>query len=198
MSESSDEDQDPGISREEAEKLLRENIKSDTLFMHCREAEVVARALAKEIGESEDFWGIAALLHDVDYEIEEVQENPEIHGVLAKEILEKAGVNPAIIHAIQAHNHDYTGVQPVSNLDYGVIAAEQITGLIYATTLVYPDKKLASVRTESILKRFKKKDFARKVNRDEIRNVEKIGVSLERFAEIALKAMKKIAGEVGL
>jgi len=70
--------------------------------------------------------------------------------------------------------------------------------LIYATALINPDKKLASVKVKSILKRMKKKDFARNVDRDRIADCEKLGLSVEEFIEIALKSMQAISDEIGL
>ena len=70
--------------------------------------------------------------------------------------------------------------------------------MIVATTLVYPDKKISSVKLKSIIKRMKQKEFARSVNRDFIRECEKIGISLEEFAELILKAMQEISNELGL
>ncbi len=75
---------------------------------------------------------------------------------------------------------------------------ETVTGLIVATALVYPDRKIASVKVKSITKRMKEKAFAASVNRDTIRECEKIGLPLEEFVEIALGAMQEIAGRIGL
>jgi len=77
-------------------------------------------------------------------------------------------------------------------------AEETITGLITAMALVYPDKKLASVKPSSIVKRMKEKQFAAKVDRDIIRECEQIGISLPEFSELCLKAMQGISAEMGL
>lgn len=187
-----------GITRDEAKKLLHEHIKNETFYLHCRESEVIMRALAKHLNENEEAWGTAGLLHDLDWEMQGVQENPEKHGILSTEILEKKGLHSEIIHAIQAHNEEYTGVKRETKLDHALSAAETITGLIFATALVYPDKKLASVKPSSIVKRMKKKDFARNCSRERILECEKIGLSIEQFAQIALKAMQEISDELGL
>jgi hypothetical protein len=49
-----------------------------------------------------------------------------------------------------------------------------------------------------LLKRFKEKSFAKGANRDQMASCEKFGLSLEKFYEIALNAMKKISKELGL
>ncbi|MBU2524045.1 lysine--tRNA ligase [Patescibacteria group bacterium] len=190
--------QEAGISRAEAMALIEENIKTPGTVMHSREAEVVLMGLAKHLGQNQEAWGIAGLLHDLDWEQDEVQKDFALHGINSAEILESKGVNPDIIHAIRAHNYQYNNVQPETDLDFAVICGEQITGLIYATALINPDKKLASVKVKSILKRMKKKDFARNVDRDRIADCEKLGLSVEEFIEIALKSMQAISDEIGL
>ena len=190
---------DAGITIEQAKDLLNKYAKTDVFKLHCRETEVIMRALAKHFGENEEVWGIAGLLHDLDWEIEGVKEDPSKHGILSAEILKENNVNEEIIKAIQAHNCEYNGTESrKSRLDFALSAAETITGLIYATALIYPNKKLASVNTESVLKRMKKKDFARNCDRNRIQECEKIGLSLEEFSEISLQAMKEIASEIGL
>ena len=67
-----------------------------------------------------------------------------------------------------------------------------------ATALVYPDKKLESVKPKSITKRMKERAFAASVNRDIIMECENIGVPLEEFVQLSLDAMKGIAAEIGL
>ena len=69
--------------------------------------------------------------------------------------------------------------------------------MIFATALVYPDKKLSSVKPKSITKRMKEKAFAASVRRENILECEKIGISLDEFAAISLSAMQEISGELG-
>jgi predicted hydrolase (HD superfamily) len=102
------------------------------------------------------------------------------------------------LEAIKAHNAEGLGVQRKTRLDFALTCAESITGLIVATALVYPDKRLASVKPKSILKRMKEKDFARGVDRDLVRLCEKIQVPLSDFAALSLQAMQGISNEIGL
>ena len=83
-------------------------------------------------------------------------------------------------------------------MEYALIASDGISGLIVACALVMPSKKLAEVKPKTILKKFKQKDFARRVRRDRIMMCEKLGLSLQEFAEISLEALKNISGELGL
>jgi len=103
-----------------------------------------------------------------------------------------------MVEAIKAHNAEALGIERTTEMGLALSAAESITGLIVAATLVLPDKRLSSVRPKSIIKRMKEKAFARNVNRETIRECEKLGMDLERFVELSLKAMQGIAGELGL
>jgi predicted hydrolase (HD superfamily) len=143
-----------------------------------------------------DLWGIVGLLHDLDFE--ETADQPSEHGLRTAAILAARDLPPEAITAIKAHNAEVLGVERKSTFDFALTCAESITGLVIATALVYPDKRLASVKPKSILKRMKKKDFARRVNRDQIRLCEEIGVPLADFAELSLRAMQGISAELGL
>ena len=154
------------------------------------------KALAKKLGEDVEKWGLAGLLHDIDVEI--THADPKIHGVKGAEMLEKEGYDPEIIDAIRTHNEMATGLERTTKFQHALAAGETITGLIVATTLVYPDKKLASVKPKSVVKRMTEKAFAASVKRESILECEKIGIPLTDFAELAIDAMKGIAQEIGL
>ncbi|RLI09873.1 phosphohydrolase [Candidatus Bathyarchaeota archaeon] len=152
------------------------------------------RALARELGEDEELWGLTGLLHDLDYE--ETKGDFSRHGLRSAELLEGKLPQEAL-HAIMAHN-DLTGVKPEGKLDLALRAADALSGLIVATALVMPNKKLAEVKLSTLRKKFKAKDFARGADRDRIRLCEQLGLSLERFLELGLEAMKAIASDLGL
>ena len=183
------------INREEAVKLLEKNIRAENMLKHCYASEAVMRAIAKKLGRNEEEWGIAGLLHDIDVEI--TNADPLTHGPYAENIL-KGLVTDEALDAIVMHNEMATGKERFNEFQHALAAGETITGLITATTLVYPDKKIASVKPKSVTKRMKQKDFARRVNRDQIRLCEEIGLSLADFAELSLRAMQGISHELGL
>ena len=185
-----------GISRAQALELMRENLPQGTMQKHSLATEAVMRSLARRLGRDEDLWGITGLLHDLDYN--ETREDMHRHGLVTEQILTAQGVTPEIIRAIKAHNADNLGFKRSAEFEHALTCAECITGLVMATTLVYPDKKIASVKPKSIIKRMKQKEFARSVNRDYIRECELINVPLEEFAVLALGAMAEIDGELGL
>jgi len=183
------------ISREEAVSLLKKNVKAENMRKHSYASEAVMRALAKKLGRNEDAWGIAGLLHDIDVEI--TNANPYTHGPHSEKLL-KGKVSDEIHDAIIMHNETATGKERNSEFQHALAAGETITGLITATTLVYPDKKITSVKPKSITKRMKQKAFAASVKRKNIMECEQIGIPLNEFAEIALNAMKEIDEILGL
>lgn len=183
-------------TREQALDLLKQYISNEKMIFHCLASEAVMKALAGRLGRDEEKWGLAGLLHDIDVEI--TNADPKVHGLKAVEILNDAGVDPEIIDAVKMHNEEATGMDRSTQFQHALAAGETITGLIIATTLVYPDKKLQSVKPESVTKRMKEKAFAASVNRDTIRECGKIDIPLQEFAEICVNAMKGISDQIGL
>jgi len=185
-----------GISRERALALMQQYLPQETMQKHCLATEAIMRDLARRRGHNEHIWGIAGLLHDLDYN--ETRETMSRHGLVTGELLTELKVAPEIIQAIKAHNADNIGFARTTEFEHALVCSECITGLIVATTLVYPEKKIAGVKPASIIKRMKQKEFARSVNRDFIRECEVIGIPLEEFVVLSLSAMIRIAPELGL
>ncbi len=185
------------MDRETALELLRTHIKNEKLIAHCLASESVLRALAERLGEDPERWGLAGLLHDIDIEL--TNADPRVHAMEGAKMLEQHGLDPDIVEAVMLHNEEAAhGRERYKPLHHALAAGETITGLITATALVYPDKKVGSVKTKSITKRMKEKAFAASVNRETIMECEKLGLSLQEFAELSLNAMKKVAPEIGL
>ena len=184
------------MTREDAIELLERYIKNERMLSHSYATEAVMRALARKLGHSEEKWGIAGLLHDLDLEI--THADLAIHTRETERILSERGVDADIIDAIKMHNEDAWGLKRNSVFHHALSAGETITGLIVATALVYPDKKLSSVKAKSVTKRMKEKAFAASVNRDTIIECERLGLRLDEFAEICLQAMKEISDQLGL
>ena len=184
------------MDRGAALTLLASHVGHDTLMKHCLATEAVMRHLARRLGFDEDAWGLAGLLHDLDYDA--TKDDMARHGLLTAEILEGMGVGPEIIEAIKAHNAENLGLSRSAPIDFALTAGETITGLIVAVALVYPDKRLRSVKPSSVIKRMKETHFARTVNRGHIMLCEKLGLSLTEFVHLSLAAMSDIDGELGL
>ncbi len=184
------------MTRNEAEELLKKYVKNERMLGHSIASEAVLRALARRLGRDEERWGLAGLLHDIDIEV--VGGDLSRHGLEAERILTEAGIDPEIVAAVKSHNEAVCGAARNTELQHALAAGETITGLIVATALVYPDRKIASVKVKSITKRMKEKAFAASVNRDTIRECEKIGLPLDEFVEISLGGMREIADRIGL
>jgi putative nucleotidyltransferase with HDIG domain len=183
------------ISRENALNLLNDNIQNANMIKHCLASEAVLRAISLKLNKDQDEWGLAGLLHDIDVEI--TNADPYQHGPYAAGMLDGL-LSPEAIDAIVMHNEVATGKERTTLFQHALAAGETITGLIMATALVYPDKKLAPVKTKSITKRMKEKAFAASVKRENILECELIGIPIQDFAELSLIAMQEISNELGL
>ena len=181
------------MTRDYAVKLIREKIKNNNLFKHCLAAEACLKELAVHLGEDQEKWGLAGLMHDIDYE--ETVNQPSRHGIIGAEILEKNGIEPDIIHAVKVHAGH---IGPENKLDWALFAADPVTGLIVASALMHPDKKLQSLDTDFIMRRYKEKRFAAGANREQIASCSNLGLEIEQFISICLKGMQKISDNLGL
>jgi len=173
--------------------LLHKYIKNERMIQHCLASETVLKALAGRLGRNEDKWGLAGLLHDLDVEL--THADPLVHGLETARILTELGIDEDIIEAIKLHNEMATSVPRTTEFHHALAAGETITGLITATSLVYPDKKVSSVKPKSVVKRMKEKAFAASVKRENILECELIGIPLEEFAELAIGAMAELEGK---
>lgn len=187
---------DAGITRDDALVLMQEHLTTENMQKHCLASESIMRALAPRFGADPDFWGIAGLLHDLDYN--ETRDDMANHALVTEKILRNRGVHSEIIEAIKAHNAENLGVTRTNTMHFALTAAETITGMIIAAALVNPDKKISAVKTGSVKKRMKAKEFARSVNRDHILLCEQIGIPLEEFISVSLGAMNGISDQLGL
>jgi putative nucleotidyltransferase with HDIG domain len=184
------------MNRETAFQLLHTYIKNEKMLQHCLASEAVLRGIARRLGRDEEKWGLAGLLHDLDVEVTNAE--PTVHGTQTEVLLKDYNVDPEILDAIRMHNEYSSGKERSTEFQYALAAGETITGLIFATTYVYPDRKLTSVKPKSVVKRMKEKAFAASVKRENILECEKIGISIDEFAALAIEAMLPIAGELGL
>lgn len=183
------------MRREEALALVKKRVSRRNWVNHMLAVEAIMRGLAERFGEDGEKWGLLGLLHDVDFE--ETENAPDRHGLRAEEML-KGNVPEDVLRAIKAHNHEHTGVKPESRMEKALIAADAVSGLIVASALVMPSKKVGEVTVETLLKKFKQRDFARGVDRTRVGVHEEINLSREEFFEIALNSLKRIGDSIGL
>ncbi len=184
------------MEREQAVALLASRIANPRMVAHCLASEAVMRRLAIHFGEDVDMWGLAGLLHDLD--VEETEGNHQQHGNVAADYLKENGFPHEVVDAIRRHNEQATAEPRTTLLDHALAAGETITGLITATAMVYPDRKVASVKPSSVVKRMREKNFAASVKRENIMECELVGLPIAAFAEMAIEAMREVAQEIGL
>ncbi|QAV32505.1 hypothetical protein SAMN04488510_1179 [Fervidobacterium changbaicum] len=180
------------MTREEALELLKTHVTNKNLINHCLACEAIMRRLARHFGEDEEVWGLAGLLHDLDYDY--TKDKPEEHGFKSVEILGDS-VTEEIKNAILAHCEKKT---PETLMERALYAVDPTSGFIVAAALIRPEKKLNVVDVPFLLNRFKEKGFAKGANREQMKSCENIGLTLEEFYALSLEAMKEIANEIGL
>lgn len=183
------------MTRDRAFKLLNKKIKIKNLIKHSLAVEAVMRDLADYFNEDREKWGIAGLLHDIDYE--ETKNEPFKHSLIGAEFLEKLDLEKDIVEAVKVHNEIHNFPRK-TKLARALFCADPITGLIVAASLVLPSKKLTDLTVENILNRFKEKAFAKGANRSVILACSEIGLNLEEFVRISLMAMQRIAKDLDL
>jgi len=183
------------MNRDEALKTIKEKVKNENLIRHMLATEVIMRALAKRFSGDEEEWAMAGLLHDIDVEL--VNNDMQTHSKVGADLARQLGASEAIAQAILTHNEAH-GIPTSSNMDKALFCADPITGLITAAALVRPEKKLAFVEAKSVRKRFKEKSFAAGANRENIATCNSLGIELDEFIDLALKAMQGIAPDLGL
>ena len=187
------------ISRDQALDLLKKYNSDPADFNHYLESEAIMRALAKKLGEDEDYWGMLGLLHDIDWGI--TKNDSKEHLTKAPAILKEAGFDDEFIEALVSHGYgwDCAGLkerQRTKKIEFALAAAETITGLIHAYALMR--KTIEGMDASGLKKKFKDKKFAAGVNRDIVLEIEKIGLPLDEFFTLSIQAIQNIKKEVGL
>ncbi|CAN5813910.1 HDIG domain-containing protein [soil metagenome] len=181
-------------SRESALALVHHFVDSDSLRRHMYAVEAAMRAYARKLGEDEELYGITGLVHDMDYE-----KRPEEHPLPGAEELRERGYPEELVHAVLAHNHERTGVEPETRMDRALLACDEVTGLIMAAALVRPSRSVMDLEAKSVMKKFKDRAFAAGVNREEVSEaVDAFGVDLKEHIQFVIEAMRGIARELGM
>jgi putative nucleotidyltransferase with HDIG domain len=183
------------VTREEALDSIKANIENKNTIKHMLATEAIMRALAKRFGEDEEEWGLTGLVHDIDMELTEG--DMSTHSKLGADLARELGASEAMAHAVLCHNQAH-GIPPETRLDKALFCADPLTGLIVAAALVRPDKRLAGLEANSVMKRFREKSFAAGANREQIARCADLGLELDEFIELGLVAMKGIAPSLGL
>ena len=182
-------------SRAEALTIVREHVKNENLVRHMLAVEAAMRHYARLLGEDEEIWGLAGLLHDFDWEIHPALPD---HPIKGEPILANRGVSEEIRRAILSHA-DFTGVPRVSLMEKTLFACDELAGFLTAVSYVRPSRSILDVDVAAVKKKLKDKAFARAVSRDDIRQgALELGVELDDHIAFCLAAMQEKAEELGL
>jgi len=181
------------MNREKALNILMQYTESESLLKHAFAVEAAMAAYAEQYGEDAELWRVTGLLHDFDYE-----KYPDEHPMRGSKILAESGVSEDVRTAILGHA-DFTGVPRETRLAKTLYAVDELAGFITAVTLVRPTKALSEVKVKSVKKKLKDKNFAAKVNREDIRKgAEELGVDFDTHVLFVISAMSRVADQLGL
>lgn len=187
-------------TRDDAWKLLCEYTESESLRKHMLAVETCVRAYAKKDGADEELWGLAALLHDFDYERWPNHEHSADQGHPSEgaKILRELGYPEEAIRAILAHA-DYTGVKRATPLEHTIFACDELAGFLTACAYVRPSKSILDLEVDSVKRRLKDKAFAKGVSREDVRlGAEELKIPLEEHVQFCINAMRENADALGL
>lgn len=178
-----------GCTRQDAIELLNEYNKDSFHILHALTLEGCMRWFAKELGyeKESEFWALAGLLHDIDFEV-----FPEEHCKKAPELLSKIGASEALIHAVCSHGYGIcSDVEPVHVMEKILFAVDELTGLIGAAVRMRPSKSVLDLELSSLKKKFKDKRFAAGCSRDTIsQGADMLGWELDVLFEKTIDSMR--------
>ena len=187
-------------TREDAWKLLSDYTESESLRKHMLAVETCVRAYARKNGADEETWGLAALLHDFDYERWPNNDHApdKEHPAEGAKILRELGYSEEIIRAILSHA-DYCNLPRQTPLEHTLFACDELAGFLSACVYVRPSKSILDLETSSVTKKLKDKAFAKGVSRDDVRNgAAELGIPLEQHIAFCIQAMRENADALGL
>lgn len=179
--------------RNDAVALLEEWVENEGLRKHMYAVEAAVRHYARMRGEDEELWGLAGLLHDLDWE-----KYPERHPLTAVEYLREQGYPEEVLQAILAHRADFTGVEPASDLDKVLVACDELSGLVFAACLVRPTG-IDDLKPKSVVKKLKDRTFAAGVSRDEVQHgIEMLGLERSEHIQNVIDGLRAVAADLGI
>ncbi|MFS8628481.1 MAG: HDIG domain-containing protein [Limnochordales bacterium] len=183
------------MTREAAWQLLTEYTKSESLLRHALAVEASMREYARRFGEDEEKWGIVGLLHDFDYER---WPDPADHPLRGAAILEELGYPEDVIYAIKSHA-DYLNLPRVDKMSKTLYAVDEMSGFVMAVALVRPNRSIFEVEVSSVKKKMKSPGFARAISREHlIKGAEELGVDLDDHIATVIRALQRVADQLGL
>ncbi|HBG14090.1 MAG TPA: hydrolase [Synergistaceae bacterium] len=186
------------FDRNDAMEILQEHNSEINHIRHALAVEAAMRFFARVNGENEEEWGLAGLVHDIDWET--TNNDPSMHTHLGASWLRDAGYPDTIVRAVLAHGWGIcSDVEPVSLMEKHLYAIDELTGFVTAVALVRPGKSLQDLTVKSVKKKWKDKAFARGVDRDVIeKGTAMLGKPLEELIEGVIEALRPVEKEIGL
>jgi putative nucleotidyltransferase with HDIG domain len=186
-------------TRDEAWQLVCEWTQSDSLRKHMLAVEAAVRAYARRLGEDEETWAVAALVHDLDYERYPDAETG--HPRAGVEELRRRGYPEEVVHAVLAHA-DYMGVPRESLLDKALFGCDELAGFVTACAYVRPDG-IVGMTPKSVKKKLRQPSFAAGVSREDIEaGAEELGretgLDFDQHLQLVIDAMAERADELGI
>lgn len=182
------------ITRERAWATLTRYTTSESLLRHAIAVEASVRYYARLLGEDEETWGAAALLHDFDYEMHPTLDKHPQDGA---PILREEGYPEWLIDAVLSHA-EHLAIPRETPLKAHLFACDELSGFVHACALVRPTG-LEGLEPKSVRKKLKQPSFAAGVHRDEVyAGAELIGRDLDEHIANVVAALRPIATELGL
>ena len=189
------------LTRDDAITWLKSMPQLDSDMNHYLETEAIMKALAGRFGEDTEYWGMLGLLHDIDWAL--TKDDWTGHCIRAAGLLKEKGFDDTFIENVQSHGYGYDEIPSLKDkkrntrIQYSLIAAETMTGIVYAYALMR-GKKITGMEAKGLKKKFKDKKFAANCNRGLVKEIEQTGLPLDEFFVLSIEAMEKIKGEIGL
>ena len=179
------------LTREEAWELVKEYNKDPFHLRHALTVEGVMRWYANELGygDEADFWALAGLLHDLDFEM-----YPDQHCIKSQEIMRERGIDEKLIHATASHGYGLAqnDIEPQHQMEKVLFAIDELSGLIGAAAIMRPSKSVMDLELKSVKKKYKDKKFAAGCSRDVIeKGAANLGWTVDELIEKTILAMRE-------
>lgn len=181
------------LTLNKAKEILHKHTTEEHLIIHAAAVSAAMGAMAEHFNADVEHWKAIGYLHDVDFE-----KYPDEHCQHVRELLEPEGVSAEDIDTIISHGYGLTGadVKPVTDCQKSLFAVDELTGIVYAYSLMRPEG-MKDMSVKSLKKKFKDKRFAAKCNRDVItKGAADLGMDLGELMELCVKGMQGFEDDV--
>ncbi|MDR1933162.1 MAG: hydrolase [Spirochaetales bacterium] len=183
------------LTRPQAWELLKKYNKDAFHLEHALTVEGVMRWFAAELGYAgeAEYWGIAGLLHDIDFEM-----YPDAHCLKAPELLRSGGAGEDLIHTVCSHGYELTvDIKPEHPMEKVLYAVDELTGLIGAAAIIRPSKSVRDMEVKSVKKKYKSLNFAAGCSRQVIeKGAAMLGWELDDLIAKTILAMRACEAEI--